>query len=140
MSVKSVLLYVHRNRRFITEGREPRTSTSTFTQLLSSEGGGGRGGGRVQSTEVVLRHLLNPGLHGAEIARVAEDAVDKDHAPLGSGRGQGQGQQSHGKSGGHGRPQQALALGEWHAEHDGGHSSLARVPSALCSGRPPVDA
>ena len=32
-----VLLYVHRNRRFITEGREPRTATSTFTQLLSSE-------------------------------------------------------------------------------------------------------
>ena len=30
-----VLLYVHRNRRFIRVG-EPRTSTSTFTQLLSS--------------------------------------------------------------------------------------------------------
>ena len=32
-----VLLYVHRNRRFIRAG-EPRTSTSTFTQLLSSMG------------------------------------------------------------------------------------------------------
>ena len=31
----SVLLYVHRNRRLIRDG-EPRTSTSTFTQLLSS--------------------------------------------------------------------------------------------------------
>ena len=30
-----VLLYVHRNRRLIRDG-EPRTSTSTFTQLLSS--------------------------------------------------------------------------------------------------------
>ena len=30
-----VLLYVHRNRRFIRD-REPRTATSTFTQLLSS--------------------------------------------------------------------------------------------------------
>ena len=30
-----VLLYVHRNRRFVRDG-EPRTSTSTFTQLLSS--------------------------------------------------------------------------------------------------------
>ena len=29
------LLYVHRNRRFIRDG-EPRTATSTFTQLLSS--------------------------------------------------------------------------------------------------------
>ena len=33
-----VLFYVHRNRRFIKDG-EPRTATSTFTQLLSSEGG-----------------------------------------------------------------------------------------------------
>ena len=45
-----MLLYVHRNRRFIRDGspgrpprlwspgREPRTSTSTFTQLLSSDG------------------------------------------------------------------------------------------------------
>ena len=32
--VVEVLLYVHRNRRFI-KGREPRTATSTFTQLLS---------------------------------------------------------------------------------------------------------
>ena len=31
-----VLLYVHRNRRRIRDG-EPRTATSTFTQLLSSE-------------------------------------------------------------------------------------------------------
>ena len=31
-----VLLYVHRNRRFIRDG-EPRTATSTFTQLLSPE-------------------------------------------------------------------------------------------------------
>ena len=31
-----VLLYVHRNRRLIRDG-EPRTATSTFTQLLSSE-------------------------------------------------------------------------------------------------------
>ena len=31
-----VLLYVHRNRSFIRD-REPRTSTSTFTQLLRSE-------------------------------------------------------------------------------------------------------
>ena len=31
-----VLLYVHKNRRLIRDG-EPRTSTSTFTQLLSSE-------------------------------------------------------------------------------------------------------
>ena len=30
-----VLLYVHRNRRFIRDGK-PRTATSTFTQLLSS--------------------------------------------------------------------------------------------------------
>ena len=30
-----VLLYVHRNRRLIGDG-EPRTPTSTFTQLLSS--------------------------------------------------------------------------------------------------------
>ena len=30
--VVEVLLYVHRNRRFIRDGREPRTSTSTFTQ------------------------------------------------------------------------------------------------------------
>ena len=30
-----MLLHVHRNRRFIRD-REPRTSTSTFTQLLSS--------------------------------------------------------------------------------------------------------
>ena len=30
-----VLLYVHRNRRLIRDG-EPRTATSTFTQLLSS--------------------------------------------------------------------------------------------------------
>ena len=33
--VVEVLVYVHRNRRFIMDG-EPRTSTSTFTQLLSS--------------------------------------------------------------------------------------------------------
>ena len=32
-----VLLYVHRNRRLIRDG-EPRTATSTFTQLLSSDG------------------------------------------------------------------------------------------------------
>ena len=32
-----VLLYVHRNRRLIRDG-EPRRATSTFTQLLSSEG------------------------------------------------------------------------------------------------------
>ena len=32
------LLYVHRNRRLIRDG-EPRTSTSTFTQLLNSEQG-----------------------------------------------------------------------------------------------------
>ena len=31
-----VLLYVHRNRRFNYQGRGPRTSTSTFTHLLSS--------------------------------------------------------------------------------------------------------
>ena len=31
-----VLLYVHRNRRFIRDGK-PRTSTATFTQLLNSE-------------------------------------------------------------------------------------------------------
>ena len=31
-----VLHYVHRNRRLIRDG-EPRTATSTFTQLLSSE-------------------------------------------------------------------------------------------------------
>ena len=32
-----MLLYVHRNRTFIKDGsREPRTATSTFTQLLSS--------------------------------------------------------------------------------------------------------
>ena len=30
-----VLLYVHRNRRLIMDG-EPRTATSTFTQLLTS--------------------------------------------------------------------------------------------------------
>ena len=30
-----VLLYVHRNRRFIRDG-ETRTATSTFTQFLSS--------------------------------------------------------------------------------------------------------
>ena len=34
--VVEVLLYIHRNRRLIRDG-EPRTSTSTFTQLLSSE-------------------------------------------------------------------------------------------------------
>ena len=33
--VVEVLLYVLRNRRFIRDG-EPRASTSTFTQLLSS--------------------------------------------------------------------------------------------------------
>ena len=33
--VIKVLLYVHRNRRFIRDG-EPKTSTSTFTQLLTS--------------------------------------------------------------------------------------------------------
>ena len=32
-----VLLYVHRNRRFNYQGRGPRTSTSTFTQPLSSD-------------------------------------------------------------------------------------------------------
>ena len=31
----SVLLYVHTNRRLVRD-REPRTATSTFTQLLSS--------------------------------------------------------------------------------------------------------
>ena len=31
-----MLLDVHRNRRYIRDGREPRTATSTFTQLLSS--------------------------------------------------------------------------------------------------------
>ena len=35
-SLVRVLLYVHRNRRLIRDG-EPRTATSTFTQLLSSE-------------------------------------------------------------------------------------------------------
>ena len=34
-SLVEALLYVHRNRRLIRDG-EPRTSTSTFTQLLSS--------------------------------------------------------------------------------------------------------
>ena len=34
--VVEVLLYGHRNRRLIRDG-EPRTSTSTFTQLLSSD-------------------------------------------------------------------------------------------------------
>ena len=34
-AVAEVLLYVHRNCSFI-RGREPRTSTSTFTQILSS--------------------------------------------------------------------------------------------------------
>ena len=34
--VVKVLLYVHRNRRLIRDGK-PRMSTSTFTQLLSSE-------------------------------------------------------------------------------------------------------
>ena len=34
-NVVEVLLYVHRNRRLIRDG-EPRTATSTFTQLLSS--------------------------------------------------------------------------------------------------------
>ena len=33
--VDEVLLYVHRNRRFIRDG-QPRTFTYTFTQLLSS--------------------------------------------------------------------------------------------------------
>ena len=33
--VVEVLLYVHRNRRFMRDG-EPRTATSTFTHLLSS--------------------------------------------------------------------------------------------------------
>ena len=32
---RSTLLYVHRNRRFIRD-REPRTSTSTFIQVLNS--------------------------------------------------------------------------------------------------------
>ena len=32
-----VLLYVHRNRKLIRDG-EPRTATSTFTQLLNSDG------------------------------------------------------------------------------------------------------
>ena len=32
-----MLLYVHRNRRLIRGGREPRTATSTFTQLLNSK-------------------------------------------------------------------------------------------------------
>ena len=35
VSLVEVLFYVHKNRRFIRDG-EPRTSTSTFTQLLSS--------------------------------------------------------------------------------------------------------
>ena len=35
MKLAEVLLYVHRNRRLIL-GREPRTATSTFAQLLSS--------------------------------------------------------------------------------------------------------
>ena len=39
-----VLFYVHRNRSLIGDG-EPRTATSTFTQLLSSEGGKMGGGG-----------------------------------------------------------------------------------------------
>ena len=34
------LLYVHRNRRLIKDG-EPRTATSTFTQLLNSVSQGG---------------------------------------------------------------------------------------------------
>ena len=33
-----VLLYIHKNRRLIRDG-EPRTATSTFTQLLSSATG-----------------------------------------------------------------------------------------------------
>ena len=32
-----MLLYVHRNRRLNYYGLEPRTATSTFTQLLSSD-------------------------------------------------------------------------------------------------------
>ena len=36
LKLVEVLLYVHRNRRFI-RNREPRTSVSTFTQLQSSE-------------------------------------------------------------------------------------------------------
>ena len=36
MQLVEVLLYVHRNRRLIRDG-EPRTATSTFTQLLSSD-------------------------------------------------------------------------------------------------------
>ena len=35
VSLVEVLFYVHKNRRFIRDG-EPRTPTSTFTQLLSS--------------------------------------------------------------------------------------------------------
>ena len=45
-TISSVLLYVHRNRRLIRDG-EPRTSTSTFTQLLSS----------VESTSSVLLYV-----------------------------------------------------------------------------------
>ena len=37
-----VLLYVHRSRRFIRDG-EPRTATSTFTQLLNSASTDGEG-------------------------------------------------------------------------------------------------
>ena len=36
LMMMSVLLYVHRNRRLIRDV-EPRTATSTFSQLLSSE-------------------------------------------------------------------------------------------------------
>ena len=36
VAVVEVLLYVHRNHRFIRDG-EPRTATSTFTQLLNSD-------------------------------------------------------------------------------------------------------
>ena len=34
---RSVLLYVHRESTRIIKDKEPRTDTSTFTQLLSSE-------------------------------------------------------------------------------------------------------
>ena len=44
-----VLLNVHRNRRLIRDG-EPRTATSTFTQLMG-EGVGGGGGHEVEGQE-----------------------------------------------------------------------------------------
>ena len=41
MRLVEVLLYVHRNRRFIRDG-EPRKSTSTFTQTLHTRNEGGQ--------------------------------------------------------------------------------------------------